>query len=379
MVGFSPILPLLAIGLGAFLAYVNGSNDVSKGIATLVGSGTTSYRRALAWGTFCTGLGALAGTRLAGSMVQTFGNGLFVSGTTPTFAAAIAIISGASVWVLLATRTGLPVSTTHAIVGSLAGVALVAYGPHAVSWGTLVQKIALPLVASPLVALATVSALIRASRRALADCACVAIEPAPEAAAIARGEGRPVLTSALPQLRLTVATSAECAAASVPQALSLRLEYLHWLTSGATSFARALNDAPKIVALLLVASSLAGAMQGIETLFCVVALGMVVGSFIGGRRVTVVLAERVTPMDHREGFLANATTAALVGAGAVFGLPMSTTHVASAAIIGIGVNGAAGQTNGRTVRDMILAWLVTVPVSALFGIGASEVARVWAP
>src|SRR5947209_20631909 len=97
MVGFSPILPLLAIGLGAFLAYVNGSNDVSKGIATLVGSGTTSYRGALAWGTFCTGLGALAGTRLAGSMVQTFGNGLFVSGTTPTFAAAIAIISGASV------------------------------------------------------------------------------------------------------------------------------------------------------------------------------------------------------------------------------------------------------------------------------------------
>ena len=95
----------------------------------------------------------------------------------------------------------------------------------------------------------------------------MAIEPAPEAAAIARGEGRPVLTSALQQLRLTVATSAECAAASVPQALSLRLEYLHWLTSGATSFARALNDAPKIVALLLVASSPADAMQGIETLF----------------------------------------------------------------------------------------------------------------
>jgi len=58
---------------------------------------------------------------------------------------------------------------------------------------------------------------------------------------------------------------------------------------------------------------------------------------------------------------------------------MSTRHVASAAIIGIGVNGAAGQTNDRTVRDMTLAWLVTVPVSALFGIGAFEVARVWAP
>src|SRR2546425_3609622 len=269
MLGFFPTSSLLAIGLGAFMAYGNGSNDVSKGIATLVGSGTTSYRRALAWGTFCTGLGALAGARLAGSMVQTFGNGVFVSGTTPTFAAAIAILFGASICVLLATRTGLPVSTTHAIVGSLAGVSLVAYGPQAVSWGTLMQKIALPLVASPLVALAIVSVLIRASRRSVADCACVTIEPVPAAAALARGEGHPVLTSALPQVRLTVATSAECAD-SVPEALGLRLEYLHWLTSAATNFARALNDAPKIVALLLVASSVTGAMQRVETLFSVV-------------------------------------------------------------------------------------------------------------
>jgi PiT family inorganic phosphate transporter len=380
VLGFVPILSLLAIGLGALMAYVNGSNDVSKGIATLVGSGTTSYRGALAWGTFWTALGAVSGAWLAGAMVQTFGAGLFVPGTRPTFAAAIAIVVGASVWVLLATRTGLPVSTTHAIVGSLVGVSLVAYGPHAVSWGALVQKIAVPLVASPLVALAIMSALIRVSRRMpAADCACVAIEPLPVTPVMGGGAARPMPTSALPQVRLTVATSAECAAA-VPQALSLGLEHLHWLTSGATSFARALNDAPKIVALVLAASALAGgATQRPEMVFSVVALGMVVGSTVGGRRVTAVLAERVTPMDHREGFLANATTAALVGAGAVFGLPMSTTHVASSAIIGIGVNGAAGQTNRRTVRDMLLAWLVTLPVSALLGIAAFEVARHWAP
>lgn len=373
-------LVLIAIGLGALLAYVNGSNDVSKGIATLVGSGTTGYSSALAWGTFWTGAGALAGAWLAGEMLRTFGEGLFVPGTMPMFAAAIATMLGAGVWVLLATRTGLPVSTTHAIVGSLAGVALVAYGPHAVSWGTLVQKIAVPLVASPLVALGTMSALIRASRRTPApDCACVAIQSAPVTVAMAGGQVRPALTSGLPQVRLTVAHSAECAA-SVPQALSLRLEHLHWLTSGATSFARALNDAPKIVALVLGASALAGgATRRPEMLFFVVALGMVIGSIVGGRRVTAVLAERVTPMDHREGFLANATTAALVGAGAVFGLPMSTTHVASSAIIGIGLNGAAGQTNRRTVRDMLLAWLVTLPVSALLGIVAFEVARHWAP
>src|SRR5213076_2540216 len=98
------------------------------GIATLVGSGTSSYRGALAWGTFWTGAGALAGAWVSGEMLRTFGEGLFVPGTTPMFAAAIASMLGAAVWVLLATRLGVPVSTTHAIVGSLAGVALVAYG-----------------------------------------------------------------------------------------------------------------------------------------------------------------------------------------------------------------------------------------------------------
>ncbi|MFL5312600.1 MAG: inorganic phosphate transporter [Myxococcales bacterium] len=367
-------LLLIATGVGALVAYVNGANDVSKGIATLVGSGTTSYRGALAWGTFWTGLGALAGAWLAGAMLQTFGEGLFVPGTTPTFAAAIATMLGAGVWVLVATRTGLPVSTTHAIVGSLAGVALVAYGPQAVNWETLVQKIAVPLVASPLVALATVSLLIRASVRTPApDCACVAIEPMPSVAMTGE-EASAALASALPQVRFTVARSAECAA-NVPQALSLRIEHLHWVTSSATSFARALNDAPKIVALMLGASALAGgATQRREMLFFVVALGMVTGSIVGGRRVTAVLAERVTPMNHREGLLANATTAALVGAGAIFGLPMSTTHVASSAIIGIGVSRAGGQTNRRTVRDMLLAWLVTLPASALLGIAVFELA-----
>src|SRR3954462_836834 len=113
---------LLATALGALIAFVNGANDVSKGIATLVGSGTTTYRRALAWAAVWTGFGAISGAWLAGAMVQTFGGGFLVAGTVPTFAAAVAAVSGASVWVLLATRIGAPVSTTHALLGSLAGV-----------------------------------------------------------------------------------------------------------------------------------------------------------------------------------------------------------------------------------------------------------------
>src|SRR2546425_11176629 len=94
MLGFFPTSSLLAIGLGAFMAYGNGSNDVSKGIATLVGSGTTSYRRALAWGTFCTGLGALAGGGRAGPVGATLGKDPLVSGAPPTFAAPHVVLLG---------------------------------------------------------------------------------------------------------------------------------------------------------------------------------------------------------------------------------------------------------------------------------------------
>jgi PiT family inorganic phosphate transporter len=318
------------------------------------------------------GFGALASAWFAVAMADTFGKGLFVPGTATTFTAAIAIICGATAWVLIATRTGLPVSTTHAIVGSLAGVAVVAYGPQAVRWATVVQKIAIPLVASPLVSLALMSLLLRTFRRApAADCACVVVEPASVLA------GGPALSAmvALPQARLVVAPSAECDA-TTPRALSVRLEHLHWFSSGLTSFTRGLNDAPKIAALILGAWALAGSgAQRPQFVFLAVELPMVAGSLVGGRRVTAVLAEGVTKMDHREGLLSNATTAALVGAGTIFGLPMSTTHIASSAIIAIGLNRKTGQTNRKTVRDMILAWVVTIPVSALLGILVFAIGR----
>src|SRR5437016_217574 len=128
------------------IAFMNGSNDVSKGIATLAGSGVTNYKKAILWGTLWTGTGGLAGAYLAGAMLDTFGKGLLQPGTAASFAAALATILGATLWVGFASRTGLPVSTTHAIVGSLIGVAAIAYGPAAIVWHSLQTKIALPLL-----------------------------------------------------------------------------------------------------------------------------------------------------------------------------------------------------------------------------------------
>ncbi len=375
---------LLVLAVGAFMAYVNGANDVSKGIATLVGSGVTDYRRAIHWGTAWTAIGGLAGSVFAGAMVTTFGKGLLAGETTPTFTAALAIMCGAAAWVLVATRTGLPISTTHAIVGSLAGVAMVAYGTGGVRWGPLAGKVVLPLLLSPVVSMLLTVTLLRTAR-ALAgrsetgsDCLCAEVEMEPAVVVAAQRTSGGLHTSALPSAaRLHLATgTTEACAAERPAALRLTLDHLHWLTSGAASLARAMNDAPKMVAVILAASALVtGPRVAPWHAFAVVTAGMVAGSLTGGRRVTHVLAERITPMDHREGFVANLVTSVLVTAGALGGLPMSTTHVSSTGIMGAGATKKSGALNPRTVRDVLLAWVVTLPAAAVLGIVAYTAAK----
>jgi PiT family inorganic phosphate transporter len=364
-------IELVAVVLaGALVAYFNGANDVSKGIATLVGSGLTNYRRAILWGTICTGLGGLSGAMLATAMVQTFGKGLLANGTVPTFAAALATVLGASAWVAMATRSGMPVSTTHAIVGSLAGVAALAYGLHGIKWSALMGKIALPLLLSPILALLLTFAAIRAMRHIQrrfsteGDCACATVELSPVPIGIAMDGSASALP--LPSFGIKVANQKECSS-DQSTLVGISAHHLHWLTSGATSFARGMNDAPKMVAIVLAAAMLRGNYHIRPATFALVSLGMVAGSWLAGRRVTTVLAERITPMDHWEGFLANAVTAAMVAPGAALGLPMSTTHVASGSIMGIGLQNRA-QINWRTVREMLLAWVVTLPVAGLLGI-----------
>jgi PiT family inorganic phosphate transporter len=87
-------------------------------------------------------------------------------------------------------------------------------------------------------------------------------------------------------------------------------------------------------------------------------------------RVTETLAEKVTRMDHREGFAANLTTAALVVAASTRGLPVSTTHVSSGAIMGIGPREGSGKVHWNVVREMVLAWIVTLPGAGLLGVAA---------
>jgi inorganic phosphate transporter, PiT family len=154
-----------------------------------------------------------------------------------------------------------------------------------------------------------------------------------------------------------------------PQILSLRVgpDTMHWITSGFTSLARSLNDAPKMAFLFLGFSFMGNSSLTNVTplVFGIVTLGMGAGSFLGGRKVTQALAEKVTRMNHHEGFTANLTTAVLVTAAAVHGFPVSTTHVSSSAIIGMGLRKGVGEVQWNTVWEMVAAWILTLPGAGL--------------
>ncbi|MEP6888897.1 MAG: inorganic phosphate transporter [Nitrospirales bacterium] len=360
---------LVAIVLVLTLAYANGTNDVSKAIATLVGGGVTNYRSAIAWGTAWTVAGAGASALVAGAMVATFSKGLLQIEMVIPPALGLSVLSGAIIWVLIASRTGLPVSTTHALTGAMVGAGLVAFGVRGLIWPALLSKIALPLLLSPALALfasVMVHPLIRATA-ARWEGRCLCFLPASRALVTidAHGTTRTWFQAAA----LTppvVDVPARCDRAGL-SGVAIGLDTLHWLSSGLASFARGINDAPKIIAMLMLGATVSfwNSVSEQIVVFGSVALAMGVGSYFGGLRVTEVLAEKVTRMDHVEGLSANLITSFLVMVSATLGLPVSTTHVSSSAIIGIGMLNGLHSIRWRTVRDMVLAWIITLPAAGL--------------
>ncbi len=323
------------------LAAANGANDVSKGVATLAGSGITRYRTAILWGALTTLSGSLLSGLFATRMLKLFTGGIVAAEPTPAFT--LAVVCGAAGWVILATLTRLPVSTTHAIIGALVGSRLV-YAPGSVLWAGVLTKLMVPLLLSIAASYALSATLNRVFARGEAeavDCLCVGVGELDTGAA------------RLTQINVVTGTTRGCGEAG--GYLKLSTETLHWLSSGAVGFARGLNDTPKLVA---IGATVLGVRLNVNLLILVTAAAMFAGSLYAGRRVARVLSGGVVRMDHWEGLLANVATALLVGAGANLGLPMSTTHVSAGAIAGI-AGSDTGRLNRSTVRDLALAWTVT--------------------
>jgi len=137
------------------------------------------------------------------------------------------------------------------------------------------------------------------------------------------------------------------------------LDALHYISTGAASFARGLNDTPKIAALLLVAPSL-----DIRWGFLGVSLSIAVGGLVDADGVAETLGKKLTEMNPGQGFAASLVTAGLVTTASFHSMPVSTTHVSVGSLIGMGAS--THQAKWRKVGEVLLAWVSTVPCGAIF-------------
>jgi PiT family inorganic phosphate transporter len=342
------------------LASSNGANDISKGIATLVGSGAASFRSATLWGVLTTAIGSVAAIAFGGVLLTVFSNGVLMGAVDPA-RIAVAVACGAALWVFVSSRLGLPVSTTHAIIGGIVGAGLAEFGGSGLNWSSLVSMALLPLLVSPIASFSLSYILFPALSRKLSksNAYCLCVHESETAIATSGA-----LTMTLPVLHVSRGEVKECSADGDVRFSMKIVDTLHLFSGGLTSFARGLNDTPKMAALLV--GTHAMAMSSSALPYVVVGIGVILGGLIGGRRVTETLSRKITSLDAVEGFASNAITSVLVICGSFLGMPFSTTHVSTSSIVGIGVASGEG-IRWKIVQDILLAWVVTLPGA---GIGA---------
>lgn len=309
----------IGLGLLFILGFANGANDVGKSVASLlhIGPQGLTGRRPLLWGGLLSGMGSVAAILVATRLLSTFTpEKIIMVPVSSSFV--LSVLAAAALWVFVPTLVRIPVSTTHAILGAIMLQGIFLFGISGLAWGFLSIHVLLPLAAGPLAALI----------------------------------GIYILEHLLPKPKMAIAET--------PKSASLS----HWVSSGATAFARGVNDAPKMAVLggfFLATSS----FESVWVPYSIVAMAVLFGSMLLGHRVATTVMRRAFPLDHGQRLRAGIATAVLVSAGAYLGAPLSTTHVHEGATAGAsGLN----QSIRTALRGMILPWLVTLPAAGLLAI-----------
>jgi inorganic phosphate transporter, PiT family len=228
-----------------------------------------------------------------------------------------------------------------------------------VKFAALGKGVILPLLFSPIVALLlTVAVQILLNHfgweKGMNDCVCV---DGLKTMMTAQVSANSILVAAPPCLRS--APTAECQSGAELVRFSLA-DGVHWGSGAAISFAWSLNDTPKLVAVLLVAAAYNARLN-----YLVVAVAMAIGGALGAARVAHTMSKNITLMETRGAVTANLVAATLVTLASPFALPLSTTHVTSGGIFGIGLL-RRKETNWGKVREILLAWVATLPLGAAF-------------
>lgn len=361
----------LILAFGLFLAWANGANDNFKGVATLYGSKTATYKQALLWTTIATALGSLTALFFAQELIIVFkGKGLVPEEVMALKEFPVAVGLGAAFTVMLATRFGLPVSTTHALIGALAGAGWIA-SSTGINFDKLIAKFFLPLIGGPLLSfiLAIVMyPIFKKIRERLGakpnTCLCVGNK----VLATTPGTVNSITEFSNTQVTMpevVIGEEAFCRSSYSGRfygfSLGKLLDKLHYLSGGLVSFSRGLNDTPKIAALLLL-----GSRFSLEFSILSVGVFIVFGGLVHSRKIAETMGNKVTEMNPGQAFTANLATGLMVFGASRMGVPVSTTHVSCGSIFGIGA--VNKKMNFKVLSHIAMAWVTTLPLAFLIGV-----------
>jgi PiT family inorganic phosphate transporter len=317
------ILLVSVIALALLFDFTNGFHDTANAIATSVATRAVSPKIAVIGAAVLNFVGAFVSL----SVAATIATGIVASNAI-TLPVVLAGIVAATIWNLLTWRVGLPSSSSHALVGGIAGSAVVATSWEVVKWDGLRDKVLVPSLIAPILGFAVAWLIMHVVLRMT--------------------QNRPNGTN---------------------EHIFRRLQ----LISGSfVAFTHGTNDAQKTMGIIALALMAGGAGKAFEIPLWVIvssATAMAAGTYFGGWRIIQTLGHKLVKLEPSQGFAAEVTTASILGATAHFGFPVSTTHTISGSIMGAGTVGSKSKVRWSVAKDILIAWLITIPCSAAIGAG----------
>ncbi|GGB80786.1 inorganic phosphate transporter [Knoellia flava TL1] len=315
MESWIPVALVVALAMG--FNYTNGFHDAANAIATSVSTRALTPRIALGMAAIANLAGAFLGTKVA----KTVGSGIIdaPAGKVGLTICAAGLV-GAIAWNMLTWWYGLPSSSSHALIGGLGGAAIAA--SSTVHWGAVLEKVILPMIASPIVGLIV---------------------------------GFLVMTAILWLFK-----------GGHPGKVNRNFRYAQTVSAAAMAFGHGMQDAAKTAGVVVLALTVGGfAAEGDDAipLWVLVMSAVVIsaGTYAGGWRIMRTLGRRIIHLDPPQGFAAETTAAAVLYVATATGAPISTTHAITSAIMGVGSTKSVKAVRWGVAKNIVGAWIFTFP------------------
>lgn len=326
------ILLIVIIAIAVFFVFINGFHDTANVVATTIATRSLSPYQAITIAAIFNFIGAFFGTGVA----VTISKGL-LDATIVTHTVLLAALLAAIVWNLITWAFGIPSSSSHALIGALAGAGIATGGVNAVNYTTLLDKVIVPMVLSPILAFVLALIVVVIVMRTL------------------QGNAK-------------------------PRKANNFIRELQVLSTSLLSFSHGSNDAQKNMSIIVMALFSFGVVSSVtEIPFWVTALcgvAMAAGTMAGGMKIIKTLSSRLAKLRPANGFAAELSSGLLIFGASHLGLPVSTTQAVSGSIMGAGSTGSVG-INWSVVRQMAVAWTLTLPSCMLMGVVMFKVLQIF--